>query len=94
MSERNTKKTDVSDASRCSAAKHEQLDADDPDRSADASDYDDNDFDPEHPCHTCGGDGFVDSVAEESGRWGWDEDEPGQCPNCNGSGLAKDCWYW
>ena len=48
-------------------------------------------------CWTCGGDG-----------WGvvgldWDCDDyvngpyPGEverCPNCGGSGLAKDCWYW
>ena len=42
-------------------------------------------------CHTCGGDGWVDSVVAESGRWGWDEDAPGECPNCGGSGLKKDC---
>ena len=42
-------------------------------------------------CHTCGGEGIVESVAEASGRYGWDEDDIGTCPNCNGSGLAKDC---
>ena len=50
-----------------------------------------------HCCWTCGGQG-----------WGfvgtdWDSDDPingpydGEaetCPNCLGSGLAKDCWYW
>ena len=45
-------------------------------------------------CHTCGGEGFVESVAQETNRWGWDEDDVGECPNCGGSGLAKDCWYW
>jgi DnaJ-class molecular chaperone len=46
--------------------------------------------DHEESCSTCGGDGFVDSVAEESGRWGWDDEGPGPCPNCGGSGLRKD----
>jgi len=55
---------------------------------------DEDDFDPESNCHTCGGDGFVDSVAEETNRWGWDDDGPGECPNCRGSGKAEDCWYW
>lgn len=58
-------------------------------------DLDEEDFDLE--CHTCGGEG-----------WGivgvhWDSDDPvngpypsevEKCPNCLGSGLAKDCWYW
>jgi hypothetical protein len=59
-----------------------------------------DDFDggcEEERCWTCGGDG-----------WGivgvdWECDDyvngpyPGEferCPNCGGSGLAKDCWYW
>jgi len=55
-------------------------------------DYDDfHDCDEEPLCHTCGGDGWVESVVEESGRYGWDPDEPGRCPNCRGSGLLKDC---
>lgn len=49
--------------------------------------YDDG---PEPTCMNCGGDGFVDSVAGDSGRYGWDDDGPGTCPNCNGSGLRKD----
>jgi hypothetical protein len=49
--------------------------------------YDDG---PEPTCMNCGGDGFVDSVAGKSGRYGWDDDGPGTCPNCNGSGLRKD----
>ena len=47
---------------------------------------------PDEPrCHTCGGDGWVDSLLDQSGRFGWDADEPGECPNCHGSGLLKDC---
>jgi hypothetical protein len=65
-------------------------------------DFDDEEgFNPDEPneelCHTCGGDG-----------WGivgvdWESDDPingpydgeiEKCPNCGGSGLAKDCWYW
>jgi len=45
-------------------------------------------------CHTCGGDGFVMSLVEETGRHGWDDDAPGKCPNCNGSGKGDDCTYW
>lgn len=47
--------------------------------------------DDEPLCHTCGGEGWVDDVAEESGRWGWDPSAPGKCPNCGGSGLLRDC---
>ena len=39
-----------------------------------SDDFDDDyDYDPddEPSCHTCGGEGWVESVAEESGRWGW-----------------------
>ena len=45
---------------------------------------------PEPVCLNCFGEGFVDSVSETSGRRGWDDDGPGTCPNCNGSGLRKD----
>lgn len=52
---------------------------------------DSQDTDCEEPsCLDCGGEGFVDSVSESSGRRGWDDDGPGTCPNCNGSGLRKD----
>ena len=52
---------------------------------------DEDDFGgPEPTCMNCGGDGFVDSVAAGSGRWGWVDDGPGTCWNCNGSGLRKD----
>lgn len=52
-------------------------------------DVSDPDYEPR--CHTCGGEGFVENVAAETGRWGWDEDGMGTCPNCRGSGLRKDC---
>lgn len=51
----------------------------------------DFDFEDEPRCHTCCGEGWVESIAAESGRYGWDDDGPGRCPNCRGSGLAKDC---
>lgn len=58
-------------------------------------DYYEEDCEPEFRyCHTCGGQGVVDSVVDETGRYGWDEDAPGTCPNCRGSGDAVDCWYW
>ncbi len=61
--------------------------------------FDDEDNDPYYyeldtRCNTCGGDGFVESVAAETGRHFWDTEGPGKCPNCRGSGLARDCWYW
>lgn len=43
---------------------------------------DDDEYGPR--CMSCGGEGVVDSVCEESGRWGWDDDGPGTCPNCKG----------
>ena len=53
--------------------------------------FDDDDFGGQEPaCMNCGGEGVVDSVASESGRWDWDDDGPGTCPNCNGSGSRKD----
>jgi hypothetical protein len=60
---------------------------------SDADDWDDDD-DNGPRCMSCGGEGFVDSVCEETGRWGWDDDGPGTCPNCNGSGLRKDQTYF
>jgi len=70
-----------------------------PTQSTDDSGYDDFDDDDyndvfEPYCMSCGGEGVVDSVAEETGRWFWDDDAPGKCPNCNGSGLRKDQSYF
>lgn len=62
------------------------MDEDDDDREWDES------FEPD--CMTCCGEGWVDSVVEETGRYGWDDDAPGKCPNCNGSGKRKDQTYW
>ena len=59
-------------------------------------DYDDEP-DPDRWCHTCGGDGWGVTGTD------WDCDDPingpydgeiEKCPNCRGSGLAKDCRYW
>ena len=50
--------------------------------------------DDETRCCTCGGSGMVESMLEELQRFGWDEDKPGTCPNCGGSGFRKDCTYF
>jgi hypothetical protein len=60
-----------------------------PDAGMDRSD-DSQDIDGESPaCLSCFGEGFVDSVSGTSGRRGWDDDGPGTCPICNGTGLKK-----
>ena len=65
----------------------------------DATGYEDEDS---APCQTCGGDGV-----EECEEWlfqedtdaseeCWEQDCNGRvhtCPNCRGSGNAKDQWY-
>lgn len=52
----------------------------------DPMDWDDA---PEPKCMSCCGDGFVDNVAEESGRHGWDSFDPNHdCPRCSGSGQV------
>ena len=56
-------------------------------------DYDEANYGNQY-CGTCGGDGWVESVSEETGRYGWDTDKAGTCPNCKGSGDASDMWYW
>ena len=56
-----------------------------------SDDFDDYDYEEEPSCHTCCGEGWVESVAAASGRYFWDDDGPGKCPNCRGSGLLKDC---
>lgn len=45
-------------------------------------------------CHTCGGSGWVESLAEERCDWLNYADKPATCPNCGGTGLAKDCTYF
>lgn len=63
---------------------------------------DDRDFDPdggepEPWCRTCGGDGVAEYLDCPEA---WGEDTPSlanhliTCPNCGGSGLAKDCQVW
>lgn len=55
----------------------------------------DEDFDDrELECITCLGEGWVESVVHETNRYGWDDDAPGPCPNCGGSGFRKDQRYW
>ena len=62
-------------------------DSDSSDNYYDVEEYEDG---PEPECMDCGGEGYVDSVAEVTGRWFWDDDGVGKCPNCGGSGLRKD----
>lgn len=62
-------------------------------------DYDDDlDVDYENrDCMTCGGEGWewCEDVNSSEGCWvqGCD-DVSHTCPNCRGSGLAKDQCYW
>lgn len=59
-----------------------------------AYDFDDDD---EPECHTCHGEGVEECEDTDSAEGCW---EPGcsgdlhTCPNCKGSGNAKDCWYF
>jgi hypothetical protein len=64
-------------------------------KSDDIIDDDESDHEGEEPlCMDCGGDGYVDSVVEISHRYFWDDDGPGICPNCSGTGLRKDqMWF-
>ena len=58
--------------------------------------YADLSYDP--PCQTCGGDGIAecDGDCPESDDNGCPYAEPHfvKCPNCRGSGRARDQWYW
>jgi hypothetical protein len=48
-------------------------------------------------CQTCGGDGIEDCNDSGSSEGCWERgcnDDWHTCPNCKGSGLAKDQWYW
>lgn len=60
------------------------------------NDLADEDLDDD-PCVTCGGDGFEACEDQFSSEGCW---EPGcsgdlhRCPNCRGSGRAKDQRFW
>lgn len=60
--------------------------------------YDNDDAEPE--CTYCGGDGYGiegedwDMDDPINGPWDADEDGISPCPNCRGSGLAKDMRFW
>ena len=62
-----------------------------------AAEYEDDDGES-HSCMTCGGDGFAecDGDCPESDDCGCPYAEAHFicCPNCRGSGDAKDQWYW
>lgn len=48
-------------------------------------------------CQTCGGDGFEFCEDTDSAEGCWVGDCDGEvhtCPNCRGSGRAKDQWFW
>jgi hypothetical protein len=64
-----------------------------------ADDYLDDfaDEDGEPDCHTCGGEGVEECEDVNSAEGCWEPSCNGDfhtCPNCKGSGRAKDCWYW
>ena len=49
------------------------------------------------PCQTCGGDGVEECEDFDTSEGCWERDCNGRihtCPNCRGSGKAKDQWYW
>lgn len=63
--------------------------------------YDEDSYCEQHShCGTCGGDGYgvegQDWEMEDPVNGPWDADEDGisPCPNCQGSGLAKDMRFW
>lgn len=55
-----------------------------------------DDYEDDESCQTCGGDGFEQCEDDSSeGCWEWDCDgDIHLCPNCYGSGRAKDQCYW
>lgn len=64
---------------------------------ADFVEYDIDDEPAESRCQTCGGDGFEWCEDQNSAEGCWAADCDGTahtCPNCRGSGLAKDQWFW
>jgi hypothetical protein len=62
----------------------------------DDGEWDDRD-DEEGPCRTCGGEGWgvvgLDWVCDDPINGPYDG-EVDECPNCHGSGLARDMTYW
>lgn len=54
---------------------------------------DDEDYNEDLDCWQCGGEGLVDGAELGDPLW-YDEDNFYKCPNCGGSGDAKDCTYW
>ena len=49
------------------------------------------------PCMTCGGDGIEECEDTDSAEGCWEPDCNGRfhtCPNCRGSGNAKDQRFW
>ena len=55
------------------------------------------DYDPDWACRTCGGDRFEECEDTDTSEGCWEQDCNGRihtCPNCRGSGQAKDQWYW
>lgn len=57
--------------------------------------YDEMSMEPS--CSTCGGEGYAECEDVNSSEGCWTHDNCngyGFCPNCRGSGLAKDQWYW
>lgn len=66
--------------------------------SATDTDWDDwEDFADGGSCQTCCGDGFEECQDTNSSEGCWELDCNGDihtCPNCKGSGNAKDQWYW
>lgn len=61
------------------------------------ADHDDQDYDDDPNCQTCGGgDGFEECEDTDSAEGCWIAGCDGDfhtCPDCKGSGLAKDQWY-
>jgi hypothetical protein len=69
----------------------------DPDPDRHDADWDDFGDDPPDRCHTCHGDGWVIIGLDldcDDGVNGPFDGEAVKCPNCGGSGLAKDCTCW
>lgn len=64
---------------------------------ADNIDPDDYESDPDAPCTECHGDGWGilgDDFANTDPLWDGPDGQVIRCPNCHGSGKAKDMTYW